>query len=175
MWALQSRYASVGLKLLDLERSLEAKKKERGILDEKIHHMEICQAGLLNDQSSILKKMEHLRRGGDIHHAASSLSSPWQTFCFSSPLAKSPIKFIPKPSFLYPKQFPSPAQALSKGKEVMRNLEEDFGDNEIEDDMLKLMSGVWQNHLSSLFQSLHFCIQNSPHLLHKPCQRGKKF
>ena len=53
-------------------------------------------------------------------------------------MAKSPIKFIPKPSFLYPKQSPSPAQAPSKGKEVMRNLEEDYGDNEIEDDMLKI-------------------------------------
>ena len=67
----------------------------------------------------------------------------WIIFCFHTPPIQFPAKFVPRAIFLYPACLAStstPAGSKEKHK-IVKNLEVDFWDNEIEKDMLKIDVG----------------------------------
>ena len=88
-------------------------------------------------------------------HSPSPMQSPGLSFHFHTPsMIQLPVRFVPRATFLYPACLASPSTpAGSKGKdEMVKNIEVDLGDNEIEKDMLEIdVRDAFKNHIILFF------------------------
>ena len=75
------------------------------------------------------------------------MQSPGLSFHYYTPShIQLPIKFVPRATFLYPAHSASTSTpaGLKAEHEIVQDFEVDFGDNEIERDMLEIDVGMWR-------------------------------